>query len=218
MSQLIANYAKAVRQSLDFDRETAVRLAAEAEDHLYEAAARDCAGPTEEAVRRAIRRFGPPTEMAALYTQEIFPARLQAAWRSALMIAVMIAITMWVRRALELTPHLSEHPWITALLFADATGHRVAILLGVLAWLASLRARAYGHILTAADALTAAVAALAVSALASLMIAAAALIHSGVSLTALIPLACALGVCLLLIILLIKIRMIRGYAGLIRPR
>jgi hypothetical protein len=215
MSQLIANYAEAVRRSLRFDPESAQRLASEAEDHLYEALERDAAGPSDEAARRAIRRFGSPAEIIATYTVQLFPERLKATWRSGLLLGMLVVLTMWLRRVLELVPRIDGLPGTKALLLTDAIGFRVAIAAGIVAWLLSVSDQANRRAPFVAHLLVAAAGALGLSVAASFAIASVAVVTSGCSSASLIPMGSTILVCVLMALLIPRIRILKGYAALI---
>lgn len=214
MSRLIAKYAEAVQRSLYFDRRSAQRLATEVEDHLCEALACDTSGPSDAAARRAIHRFGSPAEIAAVYTAQIFPERLKATWRSGLLLGALVVLTMWLRRTLDLLPQLDGLPGTRVLLFTDAIGFRIAIVLGVLAWLMSIRDRAARRAPSVVQALVAASAALCLSVAASLIVAAVAVVTTAWSMASLVAMGSTILAGLLMVLLLARIRMLRGYAAL----
>lgn len=215
MSQLIADYSEAVRRSLRFDPESAQRLASEAEDHLYEALEQNGSDPSDEAARSAIRRFGSPAEITAIYTLRLFPERLKATWRSILLLGTLVVLTMWLRRVLELIPQIDGLPGTKALLLTDAIGFRVAIAAGILAWLLSVRDQANRHAPFVTHLLVAATGALGLSVAASFAIASVAVVASGWSSTSFIPMGSTILVCVLMALLVARIRILKGYATLI---
>jgi hypothetical protein len=218
MSDLIAAYVDAVRQSLPFDRRSARRLAAEAEDHLYEALECDPSDPSDEAARRAISRFGSPNELAAFYTAQMFPERLKATWRYGLVLGAMVLLTMWLRRALELLPSIDGLPGAKTLLFADSVGFRVAIAAGVVAWLLSVIDQAPRTTPLIVQVLVLSLGALGFSVSASVLVASAAVVLSGWSTASLIAMGSTLSVCVMMAFLVARIRMLRGYAALMARR
>jgi hypothetical protein len=218
MSYLIADYAESLRQSLSFDRQSAQRLANEAEDHLYEALDHDSSGSPEEVARRAIQRFGSPTDIATEYTKQIFPDRLRATWRSGLLLGTLILLTMWLRRALDLLPRLEGLPGGKALLATDSIGFRIAIAAGILAWLLSILDRQRRHMPLIVRALIAAAGALCLSISANLAIALAVVINDGVSSVSILSVCSTLPACVLMVMLVTKIRVLRGYAALMDRR
>lgn len=215
MSDLIARYAAAVRYELSFDRRCAQRLAIEAEDHLYEALERDAAGPSDAAARRAIGRFGSPTDIAAVYTAEIFPERLKATWRSSILLGALVMLTMWLRRALDLLPQIDSLSGTKVLLATDAAGFRIAITIGVVAWLLSVIKPAIQRASLIVKILMAAAVALGFSVAANVIVASVAVVKTEASPASFIALGSAILASVLMAFLLIKLRMLQGYASLI---
>jgi hypothetical protein len=214
MSDLIASYADAVRKSLSFDRRSADRLATEVEDHLHEALACNASGPSDAAARLAIRRFGSPADLAAVYTAQIFPERLKATWRFGLMLGALVLLTMWLRRALDLLPWIDNLPSAEALLATDAIAFRVAFAVGIGAWLVALSGQTARNISLIVLALVAAAGALGLSVAASFVVASAAVVTTGWSAPSLIAMGSTISTCVLMGFLIARIRILRGYAML----
>jgi hypothetical protein len=217
MSDLINNYSDAIRQRLSFDRTTAERLAEETQDHLYETMASAGDDASDDAVRRAIRRFGSPEDIAMAYTRETFPARLRSTWASGVLLCAIVALTMLLRRSLQLLPDFTGMPELHVVFFADAVAFRLAIILGLLAWAASMHTAAYRHSAIIVKTLVAAAIALMVSISASLILTACALSSHGWSMTTVVPFVPSLLACLLLAKTWPKICVLKGYASLIGP-
>jgi hypothetical protein len=218
MSHLIASYADSVRQSLSFDRQSANRLAAEVEDHLYEALACDLSDVSDDAAQVAIRGFGSPAELAATYTAQIFPERLKATGRLGLILAALVLLAMWLRRAFELLPWINGLPGTKTLLFADAVGFRVAVAVGIVAWSMFILNHASRHTPLIVQTLIVAAGALSLSIAASVVVALAAVVLSGWSTASIIAMISTLSACVMMVFLIAKIRMLRGYAALMARR
>ena len=215
MSDLIARYTDEVRRSLAFDRESAERLAAEIEDHLYESLAEASGPPGDEQVRAAIRRFGSSRTVIATYITQIFPQRLGAAWQTGLVLGALILVVMWLRRELGLLPLVEGQPGTETLLIVDAIGFRAAVMAGLFAWGLSAvdQARRYASLLI--PLLLAAAGALTLSIAASIILSSTAVIASGWSSSSLVGLTSALIAGALMLFLAGRVRTVIGYVGLI---
>ncbi|MGL4634869.1 MAG: permease prefix domain 1-containing protein [Beijerinckiaceae bacterium] len=213
MSHLIADYGQHIRQLLAFDSRSAQRLSEEIEAHLHDALEDAGSEGTEEAARRIIKRFGSPETIAVSYTREIFPALLKKTWPSGLIICALVALIMLSRRSLALMPDLSTLPALQLLVTVDSIGFRLALFLGAAAWIASLLSTTRAYTSAIACTLVAAVSALLVSTAAGLLIAMSTLGNAS-SWVALAPFAATLAACALLAVLVMKIRILKGYARL----
>lgn len=214
MSALITSYADALRQSLAFDPHAAERLAAEVEDHLAEAVANDTTHQPSEAARRAIRRFGSPHDIAAAYTREHFPLRVQAALRFALPLGGLVLLSMWLRNGLAALPAIAGPETAERLAHADDLGFRVAIALTALAWVVSRLGRSGHRLRTTVLALSGSAVAATVSVAAGGLLAAASLADQGLSATTAGWSASALLSVVLLGGLIHQLRILKGYADL----
>jgi hypothetical protein len=67
---MIQDYVAALKRDLDFDPALARRMADEVEAHLWDAAEADPAGPSADAERRAVERFGLAREIAAQFATD----------------------------------------------------------------------------------------------------------------------------------------------------
>jgi len=95
MAGVIARYVAALRRDLDFDPSLARRMAEEVEAHLWEAAEADPAGPSPDAERRAVERFGMAREIAAEVAAEAANRQVRRSW---IVLAATVVVTFVAMR------------------------------------------------------------------------------------------------------------------------
>jgi len=136
MAGVIARYVAALRRDLDFDPSLARRMAEEVEAHLWEAAEADPAGPSPDAERRAVERFGMAREIAAEVAAEAANRQVRRSW---IVLAATVVVTfvamrlrvMWLADAGDSLSLLA--PLVDRYAFAAATA------VGLVGWFAFRR-------------------------------------------------------------------------------
>jgi hypothetical protein len=94
---LIDQYVANLRRELDFDPALSDRLADEVEDHLRDAVEADPAGPSIEAERRAVARFGLAREIAGQFAAESVDRQARRTWLTLLVAVVVTFVAMRLR-------------------------------------------------------------------------------------------------------------------------
>ncbi|MFO1158173.1 MAG: hypothetical protein U1E60_05005 [Reyranellaceae bacterium] len=118
----IDQYVAALRRELDFDPTLARRLVSEVEDHLRDAADADAAGPSIEAERRAVERFGVAREIAVQFAADSVDRQARRTWLT-LLVAVVVTFvamrlrTMWLddSAAPALAPLIDRYAFLAAI-------------------------------------------------------------------------------------------------------
>lgn len=95
MAGVIEQYVTTLRRDLDFDPVLADRLVEEVESHLRDVAEADPAGPSPDAERRAVARFGLAREFAAQFAADAIDRQARRAW---IMLAATVAVTFIAMR------------------------------------------------------------------------------------------------------------------------
>jgi len=95
MAGVIDEYIATLRRDLDFDPPLARRLVDEVEAHLWDAAEADPAGPSPEAERRAVARFGLARGIAAQFATDAINRQARRTW---IMLAATVAVTFIAMR------------------------------------------------------------------------------------------------------------------------
>jgi hypothetical protein len=136
MAGVIDDYVAALRRELDFDPPLARRLADEVETHLWDAAEADPAGPSPEAERRAVARFGLAREIAAQFAADAIDRQARRTW---IMLAATVAVTFIAMRLRvlwldDLGPSTSS---LAPLI--DRYAFIAALTVGIVGWLAFRR-------------------------------------------------------------------------------
>ncbi|MFO1086978.1 MAG: hypothetical protein U1E21_20680 [Reyranellaceae bacterium] len=90
-------YVAALRRELEFDPALAARLASEVEDHLRDAVDADPSGPSVEAERRAVDRFGLAREIAGQFAADAVDRQARRTWLTLLVTIVVTAVAMRLR-------------------------------------------------------------------------------------------------------------------------
>jgi hypothetical protein len=94
---VIERYVANLRRQLDFDPALAERLASEVEDHLRDAVEADPAGPSVEAERRAVERFGLAREIAGQFAADSVDRQARRTWLTLLVAVVVTFVAMRLR-------------------------------------------------------------------------------------------------------------------------
>lgn len=168
MAGLIDIYVEGLRTALAFDPGLAERACAEVEEHLRDAAAEATDVPANEAERRAIERFGPPSAVAAGFAAALMPHRLIVAWRTAALTAAAVFLTMRLRAVLVPAAAPDGASLFGYAAAVDRYAFLAALILGVAGWLATRGDRGEQTPGRALALLTIAAAALAVSSIAGI--------------------------------------------------
>ena len=95
MAGVIEQYVTTLRRDLDFDPVLADRLVEEVESHLRDVAEADPAGPSPDAERRAVARFGLAREIATQFAADAIDRQARRAW---IMLAATVAVTFIAMR------------------------------------------------------------------------------------------------------------------------
>ena len=119
---VIDQYVATLRRELDFDPALAQRLASEVEDHLRDAIDADPEGPSIEAERRAIERFGLPREIAGRFAADSVDRQARRTWLTLLIAVVVTFVAMRLRimwhddgAAPALAPLIDRYGFLAAL-------------------------------------------------------------------------------------------------------
>jgi hypothetical protein len=136
MARVIEQYLAALRRDLDFDPFLARRMAEEVEAHLWDAVEADPAGPSPDAERRAVERFGLAREIAAEVAADAANRQARRSW---IVLAATVVVTfvamrlrvMWLADAGDSLSLLA--PLVDRYAFAAATA------VGLVGWLAFRR-------------------------------------------------------------------------------
>jgi hypothetical protein len=95
MAGVIEDYVASLRRQLDFDPALADRIADEVEAHLRDAAESDPAGPSLQAERRAVERFGLAREIAAQFAADAVNRQARRTW---IALVATVAVTFVAMR------------------------------------------------------------------------------------------------------------------------
>ena len=95
MAGVIEDYVASLRRQLDFDPALADRIADEVEAHLRDAAESDPAGPSLQAERRAVERFGLAREIAAQFATDAVNRQARRTW---IALVATVAVTFVAMR------------------------------------------------------------------------------------------------------------------------
>lgn len=131
MAGVIDDYVAALRRELDFDPALARRLASEVEDHLRDAADADPAGPSAEAERRAVERFGLGREIAAQFAVDAVDRQVRRTWITLLATVVVTFIAMRLR-----VMWLDDGAVVALAPLVDRCAFIATIAVGVIGWFA----------------------------------------------------------------------------------
>lgn len=131
---VIDRYVANLRRQLDFDPALADRLASEVEDHLRHAVESDPAGPSVEAERRAVERFGLAREIAGQFAADAVDRQARRTWLT-LLVAVVVTFVAMRLRIMWLDD--SAVPALAPLI--DRYGFLVALAVSTLGWFAFRR-------------------------------------------------------------------------------
>lgn len=130
----IDRYVANLRRELDFDPALAERLASEVEEHLRDAVEADPAGPSIEAERRAVERFGLAREIAGQFAADSVDRQARRTWLT-LLVAVIVTFVAMRLRIMWLDD--AAAPALAPLI--DRYGFLAAIAVGAAGWLAFRR-------------------------------------------------------------------------------
>lgn len=130
----IDRYVADLRRELAFDRGLAERLASEVGGHLRDAVEADPAGPSAEAERRAVERFGLAREIAGQFAADSVDRQARRTWLT-LLVAVVVTFVAMRLRIMWLDD--SAAPALAPLV--DRYGFLAAIAVSVVGWLAFRR-------------------------------------------------------------------------------
>ena len=133
-ASVIEQYVANLRRQLDFDPALAERLASEVEDHLRDAVEADPAGPSIEAERRAVERFGLAREIAGQFAAEAVDRQARRTWLT-LLVAVVVTFVAMRLRIMWLDD--GAVPPLAPLI--DRYGFLAALLVSAVGWLAFRR-------------------------------------------------------------------------------
>jgi hypothetical protein len=121
-ASVIDQYVANLRRELAFDPALADRLAGEVEDHLRDAVEADPAGPSIEAERRAVARFGLAREIAGQFAAESVDRQARRTWLTLLVAVVVTFVAMRLRimwlddsAAPALAPLIDRYGFLAAL-------------------------------------------------------------------------------------------------------
>ena len=95
MAGVIEDYVASLRRQLDFDPTLADRIADEVEAHLRDAVESDPAGPSVQAERRAVERFGLAREIAAQFASDAVNRQARRTW---IALVATVAVTFVAMR------------------------------------------------------------------------------------------------------------------------
>jgi hypothetical protein len=143
VSALIARYLASLERELGYDRALARRVRCEAEDHLSEAIAADSGCDAE---RRAIERFGEPSEIAARFACSSLRRQRKVLATTFLAAVVLVFLAMKVRLAAvgPANGAFAHDPRLAAaaaaVLAIDRCTFWFAIVAGAGAWVHAIRA------------------------------------------------------------------------------
>ena len=122
MAGVIEDYVAALKRDLDFDPALARRMADEVEAHLWDAAEADPAGPSADAERRAVERFGLAREIAAQFATDAINRQARRSW---IVLLATVAVTfvamrlrvMWLADAGDslLVPLIDRYAFVAAI-------------------------------------------------------------------------------------------------------
>jgi len=119
---VIDHYVATLHRELDFDPALAERLACEVEDHLRDAVEADPAGPSAEAERRAVERFGLAREIAGQFAADSVDRQARRTWLTLLVAIVVTFVAMRLRimwlddgAAPALAPLIDRYGFLAAL-------------------------------------------------------------------------------------------------------
>lgn len=90
-------YVANLRRELDFDAALAERLASEVEEHLRDAVEADPAGPSIDAERRAVERFGLAREIAGQFAADSVDRQARRTWLTLLVAVIVTFVAMRLR-------------------------------------------------------------------------------------------------------------------------
>jgi hypothetical protein len=136
MAGVIDDYVATLRRALDFDPPLARRLADEVESHLWEAVEADPAGPSPEAERRAVARFGLAREIAAQFAVDAIDRQAKRTWA---ILAATVAVT-FVAMRLRIVWLDDLGASMSALLpLIDRYAFIAALAVGIVGWFAFRR-------------------------------------------------------------------------------
>lgn len=130
----IDRYVASLRRELDFDPALAKRLASEVEEHLRDAVEADPAGPSIEAERRAVERFGLAREIAGQFAADSVDRQARRTWVT-LLVAVTVTFVAMRLRIMWLDD--AAAPALAPLI--DRYGFLAAIAVSVVGWFAFRR-------------------------------------------------------------------------------
>lgn len=133
MAGVIDDYVAALRRDLDFDPPLARRLADEVESHLWEAVEADPAGPSPEAERRAVARFGLAREVAAQFASDAIARQARRSW---IMLAATVAVTFIAMRLRVIWLDDLGGSVSTLAPLVDRYAFIAALLVGMVGWFA----------------------------------------------------------------------------------
>ena len=134
MAGVIDEYVAALRRELDFDVKLAERIASEVEDHLRDAAEADPAGPSPDAERRAVERFGLGRDIAAQFAADSIDHQVRRTW---ITLAVTVIVT-FVAMRLHVT-WLDDGAVSALAPLIDRYAFIGALIVGLVGWFACRR-------------------------------------------------------------------------------
>ncbi|CAN5512197.1 hypothetical protein BH10PSE6_BH10PSE6_09110 [soil metagenome] len=136
MAGVIDDYVAELRRDLDFDPALARRMGDEVESHLRDAAEADPAGPSPDAERRAVKRFGLAREIAVQFATDAVNRQARRTW-IALLAAVAVTFIAMRLRVIWLADVGDSLSMLAPLI--DRYAFLAAIAVGSIGWWAARR-------------------------------------------------------------------------------